>query len=82
VAALFRWLPESCRQLCAILWASATTFGLNNKSSAELQDAPLAAKIRVRAQGKDRRVRLCAHLNVNLDEIARTLDNVHTLAKA
>ena len=39
-------------------------------------------KIRVRAKGKDQRVRLCAHLNVNLDEIARTLDNVHTLAKA
>ena len=47
-----------------------------------MQDALWAAKIRVRAQGKDRRVRLCAHLNVNLDEIARTLDNVHTLAKA
>ena len=47
-----------------------------------MQDALWAAKIRVRAQGKNQRVRLCAHLNVNPDEIARTLDNVHTLAKA
>ncbi len=64
------------------LWAGATTFGLNNKSSAELQDALWAAKIRVRAQGENQRVRLCAHLYVNPDDIARTLDIVHTPAKA
>ena len=89
VAALFRWLPESCRQLCAIIRASGpnygqapTTFGLNNKSSADMQNALWAAKIRVRAQGKNQRVRLCAHLYVNPEDIARTLNIVHTLAKA
>lgn len=62
------------------LWAGATTFGLNNKSGAELQDALWAAKIRVRAQGKNQRVRLSAHLYVNPDDIDRTLDIVRTLA--
>jgi len=47
-----------------------------------MQDALWAAKIRVRAQGKNQRVRLCAHLYVNPDDIARTLNIVHTLAKA
>ena len=63
------------------LWAGATTFGLNNKSGAELQDALWAAKIRVRAQGKNQRVRLSAHLYVNPDDITRTLDIVRTLAQ-
>ncbi len=63
------------------LWAGATTFGLENKSSAELQDALWAAKIRVRAQGKNRRVRLSAHLYVNSEDIARALDIVRTLAR-
>jgi len=63
------------------LWAGATTFGLSNKSSAELQDALWAAKIRVRAQGENQRVRLCAHLYVNPDDIARTLDIVRRLAE-
>jgi isopenicillin-N epimerase len=62
------------------LWAGATTFGLNNRSAAELQDALWAAKIRVRAQGKHQRVRLSAHLCVNPDDIARTLDVVRDLA--
>jgi selenocysteine lyase/cysteine desulfurase len=64
------------------LWAGATTFGLENKTSAELQDALWAGKIRVRAQGSNRRVRLSAHLYVNPDDIARTLDIVRSLAKA
>jgi len=63
------------------LWAGATTFGLSNKSAAELQDALWAAKIRVRAQGKNQRVRLSAHLYVSPDDIARTLDIVRALAK-
>jgi isopenicillin-N epimerase len=62
------------------LWAGATTFGLINKTAAELQDALWAAKIRVRAQGKNQRVRLSAHLYVNPDDIARTLDVVRDLA--
>jgi isopenicillin-N epimerase len=62
------------------LWAGATTFGLSNKSAAELQDALWAAKIRVRAQGKNQRVRLSAHLYVNPDDIARTLEIVRVLA--
>jgi len=63
------------------LWAGATTFGLENKSAAELQDALWAAKIRVRAQGKNKRVRLSAHLYVSPADIARTLDIVQTLAR-
>jgi len=62
------------------LWAGATTFGLTNKSAAALQDALWTEKIRVRAQGKNQRVRLSAHLYVNPDDIARTLDIVRALA--
>jgi len=63
------------------MWAGATTFGLENKSAAELQDALWAAKIRVRAQGKNKRVRLSAHFYVNPADIVRTLDIVQTLAR-
>lgn len=63
-------------------WAGATTFGLENKTGAELQDALWDAKIRVRAQGKNPRVRLTAHLYVNPDDIARTLDIVKKLSQS
>ena len=39
------------------LWAGATTFGLSNKTSAELQDALWEQKIRVRGQGDNNRAR-------------------------
>ena len=48
----------------------------------ELQDALWEAKIRVRAQRQNRRVRLCAHLYVNPDDISRTLDVVRTLERS
>jgi selenocysteine lyase/cysteine desulfurase len=88
--ALTRALQEGLRNIPNVriysgskpeLWAGATTFGLSNKSAAELQDALWTAKIRVRAQGKNKRVRLSAHLYVNPDDIARTLDVVQVLAK-
>ncbi len=88
--ALTRQLHEGLRDISNVriysgtkpeLWAGATTFGLSNKSAAELQDALWAAKIRVRAQGSNKRVRLSAHLYVNPDDIARTLDIVRALAK-
>jgi len=88
--ALTRALQEGLRKIPNVriysgskpeLWAGATTFGLTNKSAAELQDALWAAKIRVRAQGESQRVRLSAHLYVNLGDIARTLDIVRDLAK-
>lgn len=62
------------------MWAGATTFGLSTKTSAELQDALWAEKIRVRGQGKKQRVRLSAHLYVNPDDITRVLDVVRKLA--
>jgi selenocysteine lyase/cysteine desulfurase len=61
--------------------AGATTFGLENKTADELQDALWEAKIRVRAQRNDRRVRLSAHLYVSPDDIAHTLDVVRTLER-
>ena len=64
------------------MYAGATTFGLENKTADELQDALWEAKIRVRAQRNNRRVRLCAHLYVNPDDIARTLDVVRTLEQS
>lgn len=62
--------------------AGATTFGLENKTADELQDALWEGRIRVRAQRNNRRVRLCAHLYVSPDDIARTLDIVRTLERA
>jgi len=64
------------------MYAGATTFGLENKTADELQDALWEARIRVRAQRNNRRVRLCAHLYVSPDDIARTLDVVRALERA
>jgi selenocysteine lyase/cysteine desulfurase len=64
------------------MFAGASTFGLENKTADELQDALWEAKIRVRAQRQNRRVRLCAHLYVNPDDISRTLDVVRTLERS
>lgn len=64
------------------MFGGATTFGLENKTADELQDALWEGKIRVRAQRNQRRVRLCAHLYVSPDDIERTLDIVGTLGRA
>lgn len=62
-------------------WASITTFGLDNVSGAQLQDALWDAKIRVRAQGNNPRVRLSAHVYVSPADIDRTLEITHALSK-
>lgn len=64
------------------MYAGAITFGLENKTADELQDALWEGKIRVRAQRGQRRVRLCAHLYVSPEDIERTLDIVRTLERA
>ena len=64
------------------MFGGATTFGLENKTADELQDALWEGKIRVRAQRNNQRVRLCAHLYVSPDDIARTLEIVRTLERA
>ena len=64
------------------MYGGATTFGLENKTADELQDALWEGKIRVRAQRNDRRVRLCAHLYVSPDDIERALDLVRRLERA
>lgn len=64
------------------MYGGATTFGLQNKTADELQDALWEEKIRVRAQRNNRRVRLCAHLYVSPDDIAKTLDVVRRLERA
>ncbi|MEL7044724.1 MAG: aminotransferase class V-fold PLP-dependent enzyme, partial [Pseudomonadota bacterium] len=64
------------------MFAGATTFGLENKTADELQDALWEEKIRVRAQRNDRRVRLCAHLYVSPQDIDRALDVVRRLERA
>ncbi len=61
-------------------FASAiTTFAVAGKTGRELQDALWTRKVRVRAQGGDRGVRLSAHLYVSPDDIDHVLDVVRTL---
>jgi selenocysteine lyase/cysteine desulfurase len=61
-------------------FASAiTTFAVAGKTGRELQDALWARKIRVRAQGGDRGVRLSAHLYVSPDDIDHVLDVVRSM---
>jgi cysteine desulfurase/selenocysteine lyase len=61
-------------------FASAiTTFAVTGKTGRELQDALWTRKIRVRAQGGDRGVRLSAHLYVNPTDIDHVLDVVASL---
>jgi len=56
-------------------FASAiTTFNVVGKTGRELQDALWAKKIRVRAQGGDRGVRLSAHFYVSPADIDRVLE--------
>jgi isopenicillin-N epimerase len=56
-------------------FASAiTTFAVIGKTGRELQDALWTKKIRVRAQGGDRGVRLSAHLYVSPADIDRVLE--------
>jgi len=56
-------------------FASAiSTFAVVGKTGRELQDALWAKKIRVRAQGGDRGVRLSAHLYVSPADIDRVLE--------
>jgi selenocysteine lyase/cysteine desulfurase len=58
-------------------FASAiTTFAVKGKTGRELQDALWAKKIRVRAQGEPRGVRLSAHLYVSPADIDRVLEVV------
>lgn len=58
-------------------FASAiTTFAVNGRTGRELQDALWARKIRVRAQGEPRGVRLSAHLYVSPADIDRVLEIV------
>ena len=64
------------------MYGGAITFGLENKTADELQDALWEGKIRVRAQRNQQRVRLCAHLYVSPDDIERALDIVRTLEHA
>jgi isopenicillin-N epimerase len=63
------------------MYAGAITFGLENKTADELQDALWEGKIRVRAQRNQRRVRLCAHLYVSPEDIERALEIVRTLER-
>ena len=56
-----------------------TTFAVAGKTGRELQDALWARKIRVRAQGGDRGVRLSSHLYVNPTDIDHVLEVVSTM---
>jgi len=61
-------------------FASAiTTFAVTGTTGRELQDALWTKKIRVRAQGGDRGVRLSAHLYVSPADIDRVLEVVAAL---
>lgn len=56
-----------------------TTFAVAGRTGRELQDALWARKIRVRAQGGDRGVRLSAHLYVSPADIDHVLEVVSAL---
>jgi selenocysteine lyase/cysteine desulfurase len=59
--------------------SAITTFAVAGHTGRELQDALWEKKIRVRAQGADRGVRLSAHLYVSPADIDRVLDVVSAL---
>ena len=59
--------------------SAITTFAVAGHTGRELQDALWEKKIRVRAQGGDRGVRLSAHLYVSPADIDRVLDVVSAL---
>ncbi len=59
--------------------AAITTFAVAGRTGRELQDALWERKIRVRAQGGDRGVRLSAHLYVNPADIDRVLEVTRSL---
>jgi selenocysteine lyase/cysteine desulfurase len=61
------------------LTAAITTFAVAGHTGRELQDALWERKIRVRAQGGDRGVRLSAHLYVSPGDIDRVLEVVSKL---
>ena len=60
--------------------AAITTFAVQGRTGRELQDALWAKKIRVRAQGGERGVRLSAHLYVSPEDIDRILEVTASLA--
>jgi selenocysteine lyase/cysteine desulfurase len=59
--------------------SAITTFAVVGLTGRQLQDALWDKKIRVRAQGGDRGVRLSAHLYVSPADIDRTLETVGNL---
>ncbi len=64
------------------MYGGALTFGLENKTADELQDALWEGKIRARAQRNNRRVRLCSHVYVAPEDIERAVDIVRTLERS
>ncbi|MBP6774558.1 MAG: aminotransferase class V-fold PLP-dependent enzyme [Gemmatimonadaceae bacterium] len=64
----------------ARLAAGITTFSYNGQPGRELQNALWARKIRVRAQGGSRGVRLSAHLYVSPADIDRVVDVTASMA--
>jgi len=66
----------------ARLAAAITTFRVDGVSARDLQNALWERKIRVRAQGDDKGVRLSAHLYVAPRDIDAVLETVEALARA
>jgi selenocysteine lyase/cysteine desulfurase len=62
------------------LASAITTFRVEGVTARDLQEALWAKKIRVRAQGDDKGVRLSAHIYVAPDDIDRILGVVAELA--
>jgi selenocysteine lyase/cysteine desulfurase len=67
--------PEDPRLASAI-----TTFRVEGTTARDLQNALWDRKIRVRAQGDDKGVRLSAHIYVSPADIDRVLEVVSVLA--
>jgi selenocysteine lyase/cysteine desulfurase len=62
------------------LTAAITTFRIDGVKAKALQDALWARRVRVRAQGDDRGVRLSAHLYLGAADIDRVLEVAESLA--
>lgn len=62
------------------LASAITTFRVTGTSARDLQEALWTKKIRVRAQGDDKGVRLSAHIYVSPEDIDRVLEVVSALA--
>ena len=75
------FLSTQIKEIDERLAAGITTFSFNGQPGRDLQNALWERKIRVRAQGGSRGVRLSAHLYVSPSDIDRVLEVTAAMKK-